>query len=85
MSRWFAAMDHPVDVGQVQVAGARAQGIHGGAGAPGEERSRRGKRPQQRVRRTVAEGEERLSRTWPGLVATGLIAGIDVGFGVFTC
>jgi formate/nitrite transporter FocA (FNT family) len=33
--------------------------------------------------RTVTEGEERLSRTWPGLLATGAIAGIDVGFGVF--
>ncbi len=33
--------------------------------------------------RTVAEGEERLHRTWPGLLATGVIAGVDVGFGVF--
>jgi formate/nitrite transporter FocA (FNT family) len=33
--------------------------------------------------RTVSEGEERLSRTWPGLVATGAIGGIDVGFGLF--
>jgi hypothetical protein len=33
--------------------------------------------------RTVAEGEDRLERTWPGLLATGAIAGVDVGFGVF--
>ena len=33
--------------------------------------------------RSVAEGEERLNRTWPGLLATGAIAGVDVGFGVF--
>jgi formate/nitrite transporter FocA (FNT family) len=35
------------------------------------------------LERTVREGEQRLNRTWPGLVATGLVAGIDVGFGVF--
>jgi formate/nitrite transporter FocA (FNT family) len=33
--------------------------------------------------RTVAEGEERLNRTWPGLLATGVGGGIDVGFGLF--
>jgi formate/nitrite transporter FocA (FNT family) len=33
--------------------------------------------------RTVGEGEERLDRTWPGLFATGLVGGIDVGFGIF--
>jgi formate/nitrite transporter FocA (FNT family) len=33
--------------------------------------------------RTVSEGEQRLDRTWPGLVATGFVGGIDVGFGVF--
>jgi formate/nitrite transporter FocA (FNT family) len=32
--------------------------------------------------RTVAEGEERLARTWPGLIATGITAGFDVDFGV---
>ena len=32
--------------------------------------------------RTVAEGEERLARTWPGLISTGMTAGFDVGFGV---
>ena|SRR5581483_2326630 len=32
--------------------------------------------------RTVAEGEHRLTRTWPGLLATGAVGGIDVGIGV---
>jgi formate-nitrite transporter family protein len=33
--------------------------------------------------RTVQEGETRLTRTWPGLLATGMVGGIDVGMGVF--
>jgi len=33
--------------------------------------------------RTVAEGEYRLHRTWPGLLATGAVGGLDVGMGVF--
>jgi formate-nitrite transporter family protein len=32
--------------------------------------------------RTVAEGEHRLTRTWPGLLATGVVGGMDVGVGV---
>jgi formate/nitrite transporter FocA (FNT family) len=32
--------------------------------------------------RTVAEGEHRLTRTWPGLLATGVVGGFDVGVGV---
>src|SRR5581483_5378693 len=32
--------------------------------------------------RTVAEGEHRLTRTWPGLLATGMVGGLDVGVGV---
>lgn len=32
--------------------------------------------------RTVEEGHRRLSRTWPGLLATGAVGGIDVGVGV---
>lgn len=31
---------------------------------------------------TLREGEERLSRNWPSLLATGLVGGIDVGLGV---
>lgn len=33
--------------------------------------------------RTVDQGVERLSRSWPGLLATGAVGGIDVGMGVF--
>jgi formate-nitrite transporter family protein len=32
--------------------------------------------------RTVAEGEHRLTRSWPGLLATGAVGGLDVGVGV---
>ena len=32
--------------------------------------------------RTVAEGEHRLTRSWPGLLATGVVGGLDVGLGV---
>ena len=32
--------------------------------------------------RTVAEGEHRLTRTWPGLLSTGVVGGLDVGVGV---
>lgn len=30
--------------------------------------------------RTVGEGDRRLTRTWPGLLATGWVGGMDVGF-----
>jgi formate-nitrite transporter family protein len=33
--------------------------------------------------RSLEEGEQRLGRTWPNLLATGTIGGIDVGIGVF--
>jgi formate/nitrite transporter FocA (FNT family) len=32
--------------------------------------------------RTVTAGERRLTRTWPGLLATGAVGGIDVALGV---
>ena len=32
--------------------------------------------------RTIEEGTRRLIRTWPGLLATGAVGGIDVGVGV---
>ena len=32
--------------------------------------------------RTVEEGVRRLNRTWPGLLATGWVGGMDVGVGV---
>jgi formate/nitrite transporter FocA (FNT family) len=33
--------------------------------------------------RSVEEGEERLTRTWPNLLATGMVGGIDIGIGLF--
>jgi formate/nitrite transporter FocA (FNT family) len=33
-------------------------------------------------RRTIIDGEIRLGRTWPGLLATGTVGGIDVTIGV---
>ena len=33
--------------------------------------------------RTIDEGEQRLKRSWPALLATGAVGGIDVGVGVF--
>lgn len=32
--------------------------------------------------RTVEEGERRLHRSWPALLATGVVGGIDIGFGL---
>ena len=32
--------------------------------------------------RTIEEGTRRLIRTWPGLLATGAVGGLDVGIGV---
>ena len=34
-------------------------------------------------RRSASQGEERLGRSWPSLLATGAVGGIDVGVGVF--
>lgn len=34
--------------------------------------------------RTVDEGQERLGRSWPVMMATGAVGGIDVGLGVLT-
>ncbi len=33
--------------------------------------------------RTIADGERRLDRSWPQLLATGAVGGIDVSIGVF--
>src|SRR5690242_4687737 len=32
--------------------------------------------------RSVDEGERRLARSWPSLLATGIVGGIDVGVGL---
>jgi hypothetical protein len=36
----------------------------------------------QAFERTVAEGHRRLTRTWPGLLATGTVGGIDISTGI---
>ncbi len=38
---------------------------------------------RQTFSRTVDEGRRRLARTWPALLATGAVGGLDVGAGVF--
>ncbi len=38
---------------------------------------------QQTFERTVEEGDHRLNRSWPGLLSTGTMGGLDVGTGVF--
>ncbi len=37
----------------------------------------------QALQRTIAEGERRLNRSWPSLLATGAVGGLDVATGVF--
>ena len=41
-----------------------------------------GRELTQTFQRTVAEGEHRLTRSWPGLLSTGIVGGLDVGVGV---
>jgi formate/nitrite transporter FocA (FNT family) len=38
--------------------------------------------PERTFDRLVDEGEQRLGRSWPGLLATGLMGGLDIGAGV---
>ena len=38
---------------------------------------------RSQFQRSVEEGEERLTRTWPSLFATGMVGGLDMGIGVF--
>jgi formate/nitrite transporter FocA (FNT family) len=38
---------------------------------------------ERTVDRLLDEGEQRLGRSWSGLIATGLLGGLDVGVGVF--
>jgi formate-nitrite transporter family protein len=35
-----------------------------------------------RLHTSVEEGARRLHRTWPSLLATGIVGGVDIGFGV---
>jgi formate-nitrite transporter family protein len=37
---------------------------------------------EQTLDRLLDEGEQRLGRSWPGLLATGFLGGLDVGVGV---
>ncbi|MGH3686348.1 MAG: formate/nitrite transporter family protein [Pseudonocardiaceae bacterium] len=37
---------------------------------------------EQTLARLLDEGEQRLGRSWPGLLATGFLGGFDVGIGV---
>jgi len=46
--------------------------------APGEEAAL-----QRAFERSVDEGIERVERSWPELIATGLVGGLDVSIGVF--
>ena len=48
----------------------------GGAPEPGEMEI------SSAFERTVTEGHRRLTRTWPGLLATGAVGGIDVSMGL---
>src|SRR4051794_34988274 len=41
-----------------------------------------GRELTETFQRTVAEGEHRLTRSWPGLLATGIVGGLDVGVGI---
>lgn len=38
--------------------------------------------PERGFDRTIEEGRRRLQRSWPALLATGMVGGIDVGTGV---
>ena len=38
--------------------------------------------PERTLERLLSEGEQRLGRSWPGLLATGFLGGLDVGVGV---
>lgn len=53
----------------------------------GEEVSSRARRDGEEVssafERTIDEGRERLHRSWPSLLSTGGVGGLDVGVGVF--
>jgi formate/nitrite transporter FocA (FNT family) len=62
---------HPIDS---QSNSATASG-RDAASAPDE-------RLLRTLERSVDDGQRRLGRTWPALVATGTVGGIDVGIGV---
>jgi formate/nitrite transporter FocA (FNT family) len=63
-------------VGGAYLLGPLAPGPDGGAPAGQEVEI------STAFERTVAEGHRRLMRTWPGLLATGAVGGVDVSMGL---
>jgi formate-nitrite transporter family protein len=61
-----------------------AEAPHGIGASPPENRAQNGEGQgvEAAFDRTVEEGAHRVGRTWPGLLATGAVGGIDVGLGV---
>lgn len=55
--------------------GTDAHGVAAGGGDPGDGLARA-------LQRTIDEGERRLTRSWPSLLATGAVGGLDVVTGV---
>lgn len=49
---------------------------------PSAERGRLDEPLHARLHTSVEEGARRLHRTWPSLLATGIVGGLDIGFGV---
>ena len=49
---------------------------------PSVERGRLDEALHARLHASVEEGARRLHRTWPSLLATGIVGGVDIGFGV---
>jgi formate-nitrite transporter family protein len=49
---------------------------------PSAERGRLDEAMHARLHTSVEEGARRLHRTWPSLLATGIVGGVDIGFGV---
>lgn len=49
---------------------------------PSAERGRLDEALHARLHTSVEEGARRLHRTWPSLLATGIVGGVDIGFGV---
>jgi formate-nitrite transporter family protein len=63
---------------------AATDGAGDGAAEPDRQRSdHAGVEVGTTFERTVDEGRGRLERTWPGLLATGAVGGVDVSVGVF--
>jgi len=54
----------------------------GAAGPPPARSAERDLEIASAFERTVAEGHRRLTRTWPGLLATGAVGGVDVSMGL---